>query len=141
MLRTVLLVSLVAYMQAGSFLRLGLDIKEPWYTKSWRMYSNRGSDECALTVYQLHDDGSRTELERWWEHLGAETVFLAPHAKAKGDRLKIGRRLCRALPDTQLSVVARCGKKGGFRKPTKTADVDVCNPRHLIRDAIQKVRP
>jgi len=136
-LRAVLLAVLVTYMQVGSFTRIVLREKDPWWAKSWRMYHGKAHDQCALTVYRLGDDGEREEIEAWWEILDTPRAD-APRIDEASDVERVGRRLCRALPDTRLSLVRRCGRVGGFRKPTDTADDDVCNLADRLKRRLER---
>jgi len=135
-LRLALLATLVAYMQVGSVRALVLNWADPPWAKAWEMYHGKGREQCRLDAYVLGEDARR--LDDWFTLLG-ETRTSAPKITSDKERDRIGRKLCKALPGTSIAVVTTCGKTGGWKRPSPTRDLDVCDPAAKLRRAREKL--
>lgn len=86
---TVLVLVVFAWAQVGPLCTQVLGVEEPWFTKSWRMYTSRHDDACAVAWYRKVDG----RLEPF-DHLGE--VYGALEAAPDGARHPTHERQLRA---------------------------------------------
>ncbi len=132
--RAAVFVVAMVFMQAGPIWRTGFDRPLPPFLHAWRMYHNRGDDQCVLSTYLLSADPPR-EVD-WVASLPLPPEEPPPEVTSIDQGVAIARRLCRVVPfDVGVAAVVTCTSRAThtWQPPSDTADIDVCRPKDRVR--------
>ncbi|MCA9693866.1 MAG: hypothetical protein R3A51_10615 [Nannocystaceae bacterium] len=119
----VLLVGL-AWMIGSPLAKMVLDVDSKWL-HGWHLYRGRGAGLCAVEYSELRADGSRAPLDRLQTLAAGERPANAQRNIRRKALAAAHAQLCRARPDAQLRVRARC-QVAGRGWVTIDDDVDPC---------------
>ena len=110
-LRATVIIAALVFMHAGPLLQTGLGQPLPRGLHAWRMYHNRGQEQCKLTTFVV--EGGVERPVDWLEVLGKGPWYAAPRnyleVESHDDAASLAKKMCPKLPrSAEVAAISRC---------------------------------